>query len=361
MYTFPIVKNFSPIIPLQLSSEKRGIQPGDIFSSSSLHVSIFSWNGSTSIPKIPHEERKYESLSLPSLTSVGKGEVKVKILDEGHLFGTCLPMVGGMYGTIMSSSCICCQVYLGESNRYFRSKIPYDDIRNTALHCEATGRRIFVHCSLIANLASGDEGIAKNSMLSVKNDLSTMKTIPSSCVLHVGKSTRGGHIGNVSSRINEIYAGGFLSSRASDRPLLLETAAGQGSELGSTWEEILKIFEGLESKRVGLCIDTQHVFAGGLCDFSTTESVVRLFDAAEECIGVPPSLIHLNDSETQFLSKVDRHSPLRKGYIWYRSVGVAESLGYLVSHCFEEGIPMIAETKDCIGDMSILSDLSWEQ
>lgn len=415
MYSPPIVKEFSSTfspagrghlfaqtsVRTQTSKERVtepafSLSPSSVHSQPSLHVSVFSWgrNSSTlvsveqsifpkivsggdekykSVASLPHTvgmAPTYESVASPFPLSVGVSSlregkevppVKVNILDENHLFGTCLPMVGGMYGTMARSSCICCQVYLGESNRYFRAKVPNEDILNTALHCEATGRRIFVHCSLIANLASGDEGIARNSMLSVKNDLSTMKTIPSSCVLHIGKSTRGGHVGNVSKRIDEISADGFLSSRASERPLLLETAAGQGSELGSTWEEIWKIFEGLDSKRVGLCIDTQHVFASGLCDFSTSESVVRLFDAAEECIGVPPSLIHLNDSETHFSSKVDRHAPLRRGYIWYRSVGVAESLGYLVSHCFGEGIPMIAETKDCAGDMSIFSDLAWEQ
>src|SRR5690606_22896129 len=135
--------------------------------------------------------------------------------------------------------------------------------------------------------------------------------------------------------------------------LLLEIAAGQGSELGRSWEEIRHLYEALDYTRVGLCVDTQHAFASGMCSFQTHEDVVKLFDAAN---GIAPkgiSMIHLNDSTKPFGSQVDRHASLRNGYIWSES---DEGLKSLIKISKSYGMDLVSETDDPVSDSILVNN-----
>ena len=120
---------------------------------------------------------------------------------------------------------------------------------------------------------------------------------------------------------------------------VIETTAGQGSALGRTFEEIAFIMENVNRRdRVGVCIDTCHIFAGGY-DIRTAEGFLEVMDRFDELIGSEKLMgMHLNDAKSEFGSRVDRHAPLGEGHI-----GLACFTAMMNDARFH-GIPLILET-----------------
>jgi len=135
--------------------------------------------------------------------------------------------------------------------------------------------------------------------------------------------------------------------------LFLENSAGEGTKLASTFSEIKQIYDGVNTKkRIGICIDTCHIFASGEYDLSDTKEVQRLFDDYNNTFSGIPLIFHLNDSKKKFKSKVDRHACLGLGYIWGKSF---DSLKLFLKICIEKNIPIILETE--ITDMLTIDTL----
>jgi len=97
---------------------------------------------------------------------------------------------------------------------------------------------------------------------------------------------------------------------------VIENTAGQGSNLGFTFEQISSIIHQVEDKsRVGVCIDTCHVFTAGY-DISTKENFSKVFADFEQTIGFQYLKgMHLNDSKKELASRVDRHEVIGEGFI----------------------------------------------
>jgi deoxyribonuclease-4 len=98
--------------------------------------------------------------------------------------------------------------------------------------------------------------------------------------------------------------------------LLAETTAGQGSSLGCTFEQLAEILEGVkETRRLGVCIDTCHVFAAGY-DLRTAKSYEMTMKEVETVIGLEKvKAFHLNDSKRELGCRVDRHAGIGEGYL----------------------------------------------
>lgn len=250
-----------------------------------------------------------------------------------------------LYDTVRSQpGCRCIQMFLGSPTTYECRTITLEDKRRTLAYCGENDTSFYVHAPYVANLAKSN---SVNSINVLSKELEIVADLPAACVLHVGRQ---GTLENVAQHINEIQSAGHL--RLSHHPrvpfhLLLEIAAGQGTDLGTSWEQIRRLYEGLDKTCVGLCIDTQHAFASGMCSFQTHESVVDLFDQAGAIMRKGISMIHLNDSDREFGSCVDRHAPLRRGHIWSQSDRGLRSL-LEISHDY--GLDLISETKDPVAD-----------
>lgn len=284
----------------------------------------------------------------------GKGP-RLRIHRSGQQFGAHVSLLPKLADTVAQlPTCRCLQTYLGNKQTYQVRTLSEKDREDTRRYCEEHDKCFYVHCPLIANLASITPGIADKSTKVVCDCLRQVQGLPCSCVLHIGKV---GTIEQVSQRINEMSSLGALQRGSFERTpftLLLEVAAGQGNELGTSWEQLRHLYEGLDKTLVGICIDTQHAFASGMCSFQNHEEVIRLFDHADSVVPRGISLFHLNDSKKAFGSRVDRHENLRQGYIW--SQGDA-GLKSLVQQSFDRGIDMVLETpSDRINeDLAILS------
>jgi deoxyribonuclease-4 len=105
-------------------------------------------------------------------------------------------------------------------------------------------------------------------------------------------------------------------------PILLETTAGQGSDVGHRFEQLGRIVEKTRrSDRIGVCLDTCHVFAAGY-DISTGEGYVSTLEAFDREVGLDRlKVIHLNDSRRPLGSRVDRHTHIGEGQIGEAAFG----------------------------------------
>ena len=122
---------------------------------------------------------------------------------------------------------------------------------------------------------------------------------------------------------------------------VIENTAGQGSNLGFSFEQIARIIDGVEDKsRVGVCIDTCHTFAAGY-DIATDEGYEAVWKEFDATIGLTYlSAMHINDSKKGLASRVDRHESLGKGAIGSRLFEL------LMNDPRTDNIPLILETPD---------------
>lgn len=122
---------------------------------------------------------------------------------------------------------------------------------------------------------------------------------------------------------------------------VIENTAGQGTNLGHTFEQIAHIIDRVEDKsRVGVCIDTAHTLAAGY-DIKTTEGFIDTFDKFDKIIGFSYLRgIHINDSKKDLASKVDRHDSIGKGLMGLTTFKM------LMNDPRFDNIPMILETPD---------------
>ena len=192
---------------------------------------------------------------------------------------------------------------------------------------------IVVHAPYIINLANGDASKYKFSIEFLKQECKRCETLGVSKLVlhpgsHVGKGTDIG-INNIINALNEILPTTSVT-------ILLETMAGKGTEIGKTIEEIKRIIEGvLEKEKIGICLDTCHLFDGGY-DVSSFDDILDEFDK----VGLLSKIkcIHVNDSKNIKGSHKDRHENIGFGNIGFKS------LIDIIYNKRLESIPKILET-----------------
>lgn len=122
---------------------------------------------------------------------------------------------------------------------------------------------------------------------------------------------------------------------------VIENTAGQGSNIGNTFEELALIIDGVEDKsRVGICIDTCHTYTAGY-DLSTPEGYELVFSRLDDIVGFKYLRgMHINESKKALNSHVDRHDSLGDGLIGEQLFDI------LMNDPRMDGIPLILETPD---------------
>jgi len=120
---------------------------------------------------------------------------------------------------------------------------------------------------------------------------------------------------------------------------VIETTAGQGSNLGYKFEHLAYIIDRIEDKeRIGVCIDTAHIFAAGY-DIRTKEAYEETMKKFDEIVGFKYLKgMHINDSKAKFASRVDRHHSLGKG-----EIGL-DAFKFIMQDKRIDNIPLILET-----------------
>ncbi len=171
------------------------------------------------------------------------------------------------------------------------------------------------HGSYLVNLASGKVELQEKSIKAFADELERCEQLGiDKVVLHPGS-----HGGAGVEKGLERFVQGLDSAIAkahSETIVLVEATAGQGTGLGSTFEEIAAILDMSKyPKRLAVCIDTCHIFAAGY-DITTPEAYQKTFAEFDKVVGLGKiSFFHLNDSKKELGSRVDRHTHIGEGHI----------------------------------------------
>jgi deoxyribonuclease-4 len=206
---------------------------------------------------------------------------------------------------------------------------------------------VFLHMPYLPNIASPEPRYHALSIDSMATELERAEQLKAQYVIvHIGHrmdSPEANAIEAVSQGINEA-----LERATNSVVVLLENTAGQGSEIGSTFEQIAAIMDRVEDqRRIGVCLDTAHSFEAGY-DLSSEDGIERTLESFDRLIGLKRLyVLHLNDSKTVLGSRRDRHWHIGKGRIGL------EGFRSLINHPSLRHLPGIMETprKDTVEDL----------
>ena len=194
---------------------------------------------------------------------------------------------------------------------------------------------IVAHAPYTLNACSADAHVREFARLTMEDDLRRMEYLPGNLYnfhpgSHVGQGTEEG-IRLIAELLNGILTPDQHTT------VLLETMAGKGSEVGGRFEELAGIIERVDLKdKVGVCLDTCHVYDG---EYDIVNDLDRVLEEFDRVIGLDRlKAVHVNDSKNPFGSHKDRHEKIGEG-----SIGL-EALCRVVHHPLLRDLPFCLET-----------------
>jgi deoxyribonuclease-4 len=211
------------------------------------------------------------------------------------------------------------QLWTRSSRQWASKPLSSDDVRAfKRAHRAFGGARVptAAHASYLINLASAKEHIWERSVLTLVEECERAEALGvAQVIVHVGAAqseSREVAIQHAARALRKVCAS--LPARARVR-LLLEFTAGQGTCLGCSFEELRAILDAAGEQRLGVCLDTQHMFAAGV-NWTTEQGYDVTFAHFEQVLGFGLlEAFHLNDSKTGLGSRVDRHQVIGEGTI----------------------------------------------
>ena len=270
----------------------------------------------------------------------------MKTLHEDQptlLLGAHFSIAGGLHKAVFSASeygCTTLQIFTKNANTWKERRLSAHDIKQFDAARKKTGITwICSHAAYLINLASPDPSKYKQSIKALENELVRSSQLSLPCVImHPGSHMGAGEdtgLRRVSEGINRV----FDRVPEATSQLLLETAAGQGSNVGHTFEQLAAISDKVEVKeRIGFCLDTCHVFAAGY-DLRTKTAYRETMQAFYRVIGLDRlRVIHLNDTKKGLGSRIDRHEHIGRG-----AIGI-NAFTFILNDPQLKGLPMIIET-----------------
>ena len=191
--------------------------------------------------------------------------------------------------------------------------IDHEDIGNfNNMMKENNFNKIVGHAPYTLNPASPDNRVLNYAYLTVEEDLSLMELMPGNFYnMHPGSHVKSGVEEGIKRVIDVLNQN---MSNTMTTTILLETMSGKGSEIGRTFEELLMIIDGLNHPdKVGICLDTCHVYDGG---YDIKEDLDGVLYELDKVIGIERlHAIHINDTKNPFASHKDRHEKIGDGYL----------------------------------------------
>ena len=192
-------------------------------------------------------------------------------------------------------------------------EINEDDVKAFLEYSKEHGiNRILAHAPYTLNACSADRGIREFAKNTMADDLKRMEYTPGNYYnfhpgSHVGQGVEVG-IDFIAGMLNEIL------TKEQTTTVLLETMSGKGSEVGRNFEELKAIIDKVKLKdKLGVCLDTCHIWDGGYDVVNNFDGVLDEFD---KIIGLEKlKAIHLNDSKNDLASHKDRHEKIGEGKI----------------------------------------------
>ena len=259
------------------------------------------------------------------------------------LLGAHLSTAGGVDKAFDRAEAIDCTAFqiFTKSNRQWKAT-PLDPAAIERYHQRQTETRIkpvVCHASYLLNLGTTDDALWHKSMdaLVIELERCEQLQIPY-LVLHPGAHMKAGVETGIARVVEAL---GLVHDRLPDYQVkvALEITAGQGTALGSTFDEIAQMLTGCrQNERLAVCFDTCHALAAGY-EFRTPDSYQAMMDEFERVVGLENlQVFHFNDSEKDLGSHVDRHAHIGEGCIGL------EPFGYFLNDPRFKNIPFLLET-----------------
>ena len=255
--------------------------------------------------------------------------------------------------------CECIQIFTRSSRQWAAKPYPAEEIAAfKQARIENRVQMVVAHDSYLINLGAVDEKLRKKSIEAFIDELNRCEALEIPYLIshpgaHMGAGEEEG-IKTIAESIDQAHRAcpGYKVKIA------LEITAGQGSVLGSRFEQMARIYDAVkENERLRLCFDTEHAFAAGY-DLRTEEGYQHAFAELDRHIGLKRLVaFHINDSMKPLNSHVDRHEHIGKGHLGL------ETFRRLVNDRRFAGIPMCLETepgpemKDIAADLRQLEKL----
>ena len=253
-------------------------------------------------------------------------------------FGCHLSASGGNMAMVNTAESIGANTFAFFTRNPRGSKAKAEDPVDAAAAISALQDRNFgklvAHGSYTMNLCTGDPEARQFAAEILSDDLRRMAGLPGNYYnFHPGS-----HVGQGMEIGIEQIATALRTAMEQGYPVtvLLETMAGQGSEVGGRFEQLRDIIDAVGKSNLGVCLDTCHVWDAGYDIVNDLDGVLAEFD---RMIGLDKlCALHLNDSKNPLGSHKDRHACIGEGYL-----GV-ETFRNIVNHPALLGLPMILET-----------------
>ena len=195
--------------------------------------------------------------------------------------------------------------------------------------------QILAHAPYTLNACSNKEETREFALNTMADDLRRMEYTPNQLYnfhpgSHVGQGVEVG-IDFIVKQLNTVLTPDMTTT------VLLETMAGKGTEIGRSFEELKEILDGVKlDNKMGVCMDTCHIYDGGYDIVNDLDGVLDEFD---RIIGLDRlKAIHMNDSKNPFESHKDRHEKIGEGSIGF------DTMVKIINHPKLQGIPILLET-----------------
>jgi deoxyribonuclease-4 len=259
-----------------------------------------------------------------------------------RLLGAHMPTAGGLDKAVRAGKEIGCsavQVFTSSPQQWKAKAVTDDAVKAFTAAKEATGIQVVVsHDSYLVNLCAPDPEKREMSIRGLIGEIGRCAQYGIGWVVsHVGAT-----MGQDREVARQMAADGIrrvLAESPDTVMLCMETTAGQGSSLNSSFEELAWFLEALKGNgRLCVCLDTCHVYVAG---YDLREGYEHVFQEFERVIGLNHlQVIHCNDSKKPLGSRVDRHEHLGEGEIG------SDAFRHLVNDPRFETIPILLETPE---------------
>lgn len=233
--------------------------------------------------------------------------------------GAHVSTVGGLYTAIERGEKLRAQSIqiFGASPRSWRAKVPtqsdVDLFKKTKK--ESGIQSVFLHAAYLVNIASASDDIYMFSKQSLIDHLSIAELIGAEGIIFHSGSSKG--ISREEAIQKEVAAiKEILKTSKGNAKLILENTAGGGERVGNTLEEFSQLFNKAKTKRLGICLDTAHMFEASWFSSYSKKEITDFFSQFDKKIGIDHiCAFHINDSKTETGSHNDRHENIGEGKI----------------------------------------------
>jgi deoxyribonuclease-4 len=277
-----------------------------------------------------------------------------------RLLGAHMSIAGGLSKSIdrgLLIGCTAIQIFTGYNNRWISKSIQTKELKSFQTK-KSLIKIVFAHNNYLINLASFDPVKAEKSFMSMLDEIKRAEQLNLPFIVmhpgsHLGIGEQKG-LQRIAQRLNLL----FEEMKGTKIRILLETTAGQGTNLGYRFEHLAEILNLMKyPERIGICFDTCHSFTAGY-ELRTPKAYRKTFELFDCIIGLNRiDAFHLNDAKSGLGSRIDRHEHIGKGFLGLKAFRLLLNDKRFVH------IPMVLETpkgqsmKEDIENLSILKSL----